>query len=193
MTPRGWLRMHIPRLRVHYSVIPREASPIEVPGRILRAAPDPIPPEEGPDGAFRREVLEALRRIETRVERLCGCLERDRDSLSPRHHGEVLNIGGGGLAFTAAEPLAPGDLLDLCVLSPWGDPRPVFAVGEVRWVREEAGASGETATVAGAAFTDIAGEDRDAILRTVFEADGLRARSRLPGPPGGSSRDHSSS
>ena len=177
MTPREWLRMHIPRLRVHFGVIPRDASPLEVPGRIRRAPPPEAPPPPGDgEAAFRRAVLEGLRRIEARVERLCGLMERDRDALTPRHHGEVVNIGGGGLAFLSPVPVQRGDLLDLAILSPWGDPRPVFAVGEVRWVREEPRGGGGEAFVVGAAFTDIAEEDRDAILRTVFDLDGLRAQ-----------------
>ncbi|MEN6485414.1 MAG: PilZ domain-containing protein [Syntrophobacteraceae bacterium] len=169
MENRDYLRVRIPDLAADYNVLPAGGSRPLLIGFGKRTVPlraDNAAEDESPSNA----LLMTLHRIETKLDRVIGYVERGGGK-PYRHRAEIFDISGGGVSLRA-ETLQPVDtLLDLCIFPRYGDPRAVFAIGRVCGVREEQDENGCPVEVMGVEFAEIAEEDRDAIVRFVFQAE----------------------
>ena len=109
-------------------------------------------------------------------EGLGGKLDRRRHSrrltalsyirLGTTNGGIVLNVSEGGLAFTAAEPLA-SEIIPRFLFQLGDDPAWIEASGRIAWLND-------AKKGAGIIFTEIADEDRDRIQRWTLSESGIR-------------------
>jgi hypothetical protein len=99
-------------------------------------------------------VRAALDRIERKVDRLLR-----------------INLSGSGVRFSSDDPMEEGQYLDLAMVLPGESPVSIHAVGEVVRQRLLARPSGAVYEIA-VSFADIAPEDREAIIRYTFQANG---------------------
>ena len=174
MQNRRFLRVGIPKLRAHFNVLPPGGGlPLFV-GFGKRSNPKGVD-ETGEDHSFQGSVVTALNRIEAKLDRVIGYVERGGGK-PYRFQAEVFDISGGGLALRSDDVQPIGAVLDLCIFPEYGDPQPVFAIGRICSVREERDEADTPVEIMGLEFIEIAEEDRDAIVRLVFQAERRQKR-----------------
>ena len=166
---RDYSRAQLPGIKVMYNVIPDAA---RVPRSVasLRETREP-PPELDRDNPFQHYVVAVLQQLSTKLDRLIGYHERSQSGGGYSYTSEALNISGGGISLSGSFRHPTGALLDLCLLHQYGVPHAVFAIGRVCWVRELVAAGREFCYVSGVEFVDIGEDDREMIVRMVFEAE----------------------
>src|SRR5580700_6657121 len=108
-------------------------------------------------------------------EGLSGKLDRRRHArrltalnyirLGTTNGGIVLNVGEGGLAFTAAEALV-SEIIPRFLFQLGDDPAWIEASGRIAWLND-------TKKGGGVIFTEIADEDRDRIRRWISSESGI--------------------
>jgi c-di-GMP-binding flagellar brake protein YcgR len=110
-----------------------------------------------------------LDRIERKVDRLLARLEFGDQT--PMVRPQRINLSGSGVRFSSDDPMEEGQYLDLAMVLPGESPVSIHAVGEVVRQRLLARPSGAVYEIA-VSFADIAPEDREAIIRYTFQANG---------------------
>jgi len=176
---RSYLRMAVPGLKVRYNVFETE---------IFNAVPRLPRPKEAytllPNGGETLEpvfqlMLERLERIEMKLDYILRMMGRGVEERLFQYESMVQDISGGGLSFTHHESISTGKYLELCVYSAVGDMSPIFAVGKVCRVEFK---EKEKCYLLGVEFSDIYEEDRQTIIRMVFDVERkLRRRVNING------------
>ncbi|MGQ9485450.1 MAG: PilZ domain-containing protein [Desulfosoma sp.] len=168
MKNREYLRVRIPELAVWYNELPVGSSPPFFLGFGERTKPS-VEREGMADDPVVSVILESLGKLESKVDRILGYLER-QGALKPAHayQGQVVDISGGGLSFSTLHLHAVGAYLELCLMPRVGNPRPIYAVGKICWVEPSSESSGLQAHHVGVRFVEIDEADRQAIIRLVF-------------------------
>ncbi|MBC7357761.1 MAG: PilZ domain-containing protein [Desulfacinum sp.] len=166
---REYLRVRIPELAVLYNELPQDQEPPFFLGFGPRGESAGLH-ETDTDDPFAREVMETLVRLESKMDRLLGYLEK-QSGLRPSYayQGRVVDISGGGLSFATVSLHSVGSHLELCLLPQVGDPRPIYAVGKICWVEPAAESGDPAAHVVGVQFVEIDEADRQSIIRLVFQ------------------------
>ncbi|SMC19457.1 PilZ domain-containing protein [Desulfacinum hydrothermale DSM 13146] len=165
---REYLRVRIPELTVFYNELAQDQEPPFFLGFGPGHDSASLQEKEAED-PFVREVMGALARLESKMDRLLGYLERQESrEASYAHQGRVVDISGGGLSFVTVTLHSVGTYLEMCLLPQLGNPRPIYAVGKICWI-EPAAESGDTAAhLVGVQFVEIDEADRESIIRVVF-------------------------
>jgi len=169
MYERDYFRIRVHGLKVHFNLLPEgQDAPVTV---SFSRKVSSLPREKSePEDAFQDYVLSLLHRLEAKMDRLTGYLERGQGGMPYRLHGDVVDISGGGLSFSSPVACEVGSLLDMCIFPSYGNPHPIFAIGKVCWVDPKADESGDESHVLGTEFIEIHEEDREAIVRMVFQS-----------------------
>ncbi|MEJ5300859.1 MAG: PilZ domain-containing protein [Thermodesulforhabdaceae bacterium] len=164
---RSYLRMPIPGLKVKYNIVGTE-------GILIPRLPRPrdaytMLPEniENIEPIFQL-MFERLERIEMKLDYLLRMMSRGGQEKIFKYDSAVIDISGGGLSFTHCQGLSVGDVLELCIYSTAGEITPIFAVGKV--CRVEYKDDGKYCLV-GVEFSDIYEEDRQLIIRMIFDTE----------------------
>lgn len=169
MNNREYLRVRIPELSVLYNELPAGSSPPFFLGFGERREP-PAERDVVVEDPGLVAVMEALAKLESKVDRILGYLER-QGALKPAyaHQGQVLDISGGGLSFATLSLHPVGAYVELCLIPQVGDPRPIYAIGKICWVEPAPEKAGSAAHHVGVKFVEIEEPDRQAIIRLVFQ------------------------
>jgi len=165
---RSYLRMVVPGLKVRYNVFEAEAV-IGMP-RLprLKEAYAILPNGDEDLEPIFQLMLERLERIEMKIDYLLRMMSRGVEEKLFQHESIVVDISGGGLSFTHRESISTGKYLELCIYSDVGDMSPIFAVGKVCRVEFK---DKEKCYLLGVEFSDIYEEDRQTIIRMVFDIE----------------------
>ncbi len=139
MNNREYLRVRIPELSVLYNELPAGSSPPFFLGFGERKEP-PAERDVLVEDPALAAVMESLAKLESKVDRILGYLER-QGALKPAyaHQGQVLDISGGGLSFATLSLHPVGAYVELCLIPQVGDPRPIYAIGKICWVEPATG------------------------------------------------------
>ncbi|MEJ5363730.1 MAG: PilZ domain-containing protein [Desulfosoma sp.] len=169
MNNREYLRVRIPELSVLYNELPAGSSPPFFLGFGERREP-PAEREAPVEDPGLAAVMESLAKLEAKVDRILGYLER-HGALKPSyaHQGQVVDISGGGVSFATLSLHPVGAYLELCLIPQVGDPRPIYAIGKICWVEPVPEKAGSGAHHLGVKFVEIEEADRQAIIRLVFQ------------------------
>lgn len=161
----------------------RASGPLVLRAEPLRGDPPELPPAEArvaatwtAEGELAEEVRRQLERISEQLNLIMEVLRDRRVLRMLRSTPAVVEISGAGLRFRLAERVRPGQLLALSLLLPLGVPVLVRAIGRV--VRVEATPDGQEVAVE---FTRIREEDRERLVRYVFELEREALRRRREG------------
>ncbi len=176
MAEREYLRIKINGLGIYYNILPdQESAPVMVGlgerESFSATSSDSIRLSIDEENAFQKLVLRYLDRLEAKLDELLHTAARDRIGKSYQFSGDVVDIGGGGISFKTVEPLPVGVLLDFCLAARYGNPRPVFAVGDIAWIEDLPEENGENRYLLGVQFSQINEDDRKAIVRLVFQTE----------------------
>lgn len=186
MNNREYLRVRIPELAVLYNELPAGSSPPFFLGFGERKEPS-VEREGIADDPVVSAILESLGKLESKVDRILGYLER-QGALKPAYayQGQVVDISGGGLSFATLSLHPVGAYLELCLMPQVGDPRPIYAVGKICWVEPASEKSDLKAHHVGVRFVEIDEVDRQAIIRLVFH---MQRREKEQRGSGAASKD----
>lgn len=135
-----------------------------------------------PSGPTREEFMAAssmpdtvnkfLVQLDQKVDALlAGMLSSSLEENFP-HTMEILSVGASGMDFTAAEPLAPGDFIELIVYFRQGGTFTASGIGSVTTRRVEK----DGTPVFSFSFTRILEEEREKIIRFVFREERRQLR-----------------
>ncbi|HDL89537.1 MAG TPA: PilZ domain-containing protein [Thermodesulforhabdus norvegica] len=169
---RDYLRIHIPYLHVHYNILPEDVTPV-LPKR--HKTGKLTADEEANLEPIYRVLLEKLENLETKVDYLLKWLGKAREDKPFDEKAEVINIGGGGLSFRTSRKIEEGTFIELCISSEVGEMVPIFAIGRVCWVEKNPENADRPWTV-GICFEDILEDDRQIIMRMIFDAERKQKR-----------------
>lgn len=173
MNNREFLRVEVPELRVHYNEIPENSSIPHFLGFVGKGEMSSGLEPEGCD-PVQEMMLRMVRRVEFKLDRILGHLERDGYRPSYEFQGQVVDISGGGLSFATVNDHAVGAVLELCIFPQFGDPRPLFAIGKICWIEPSSSDVYPAASLVGVKFVEIEEEAREAIIRLVFQMERKR-------------------
>ncbi len=175
MQEREYLRVKISGLMVNYDVLPEDGMAPLAMGLEKRDVSFPresLRETLGENDAMQNLIVGYLQRIEAKLDRLIGSMERESSGKTYHFSGEVIDIGGGGLSMKTRENHPVGTVLDLCIFAAYGDPRPVFGLGRVCRMQESPGEEGKAPSyILGVEFTQLDEDDRRAIVRLVFQTE----------------------
>lgn len=168
MNNREYLRVRIPELSVHYNELPPGLSPPFFLGFGERRAPQ-AEHDELIEDAVLAALMESLAKLESKVDRILGYLERQGVAKPAyAYQGQVMDISGGGVSFTTTSLHPVGAYLELCLVPQVGDPRPIYAIGKICWVEPGSEKAACEAHQVGVKFVEIEEADRQALIRLVF-------------------------
>jgi len=131
---------------------------------------------EGDESSFKDFVISSLQRLENRIDFLIRHLQRAQFGKPYEFQSDVLDIGGGGLSLSSTARCPTGALLDLCVVAEYGNSFSLYAIGKVQRVDEQVTETGEVRYDVGVQFIEINEEDRESLLRTIFDLDRKQKR-----------------
>ncbi len=169
MNNREYLRVPIPELAIYYNILPEGQEPPFFLGFGTRRQALGTRDVDVDDPALAK-LAEALTRLEDKVDRILGYLEKQSQKRAAyAYQGQVKDISGGGLSFSTVTLHPVGAYLEMCLLPQLGDPRPIYAVGKICWIEPASDQSETGAHLVGAKFVEIDESDREAIIRLVFQ------------------------
>lgn len=169
MNNREYLRVRIPELSILYNELPPGLSPPFFLGFGERKE-RPVEREGIADDPAVGVILESLAKLESKVDRILGYLERQGVARPAyAYQGQVLDISGGGVSFATLSLHPVGAYLELCLIPQVGDPRPIYAIGKICWVEPAPEKDRSPAHNVGVKFVEIDETDRQAIIRLVFQ------------------------
>jgi len=171
--------MSVPGLRARYNVLETEALTTVPRLPRLKEAYTILPNGDEELEPIFQIMLEKLERIEMKLDYILRMMSRGVEQKLFQHDSIVIDISGGGLSFAHPENISTGNYLELCIYSTIGDMSPIFAVGKVCRVEFK---DKEKCYLLGVEFSDIYEEDRQIIIRMVFDAERkLRRRVNIDG------------
>lgn len=121
---------------------------------------------------FQDFVISHLQRLENKIDVLIRYLQKERYGKPYQFEASVLDISGGGLRLSTSADCVPGTLMDLCIFPEYGNSPSFYAIGEVQRIERE-----RDQHWLGIKFVEIDEEDRQALLRTIFDLDRKQKRS----------------
>lgn len=120
---------------------------------------------------FQDFVTARLQRIETKLDFLIRQLQKERYGKPYDFEATVLDISGGGFSMSTSVTCGIGTLLDLCLFPEHGSLPSLYALGKARSIDKQ----GDRHLV-GVQFVAISEEDREMLLRTIFQLERRQKR-----------------
>ncbi len=120
---------------------------------------------------FQDFVAARLQRIETKLDFLIRQLQKQSYGKPYDFEATVRDISGGGFSMSTSVTCGIGTLLDLCLFPEHGNLPSFYALGKAQWIDKQ-----EDQLLVGVEFVAISEEDREMLLRTIFQLDRRQKR-----------------